>query len=128
MTYFKIYKSSPRPQKIQVGGKWYDSKFEGFYSLELESRKKKGEITRYDTHVKLDLVCNGYKLGEYEIDFIAYRPDGVKEYIETKGWASPDFKWRWKILETMVADDPNIEMKLVMQKPFKYRKPAKVFP
>jgi hypothetical protein len=124
--YYQIYKHTTAKKQV-FNGIRYDSGFEAKYAQELTMRQKAGEIEKFEAHKKLALICNGYHIGDYEMDFIVYNLDGTIEYHETKGRIFPDWKWKWKILETMVDDDPNISMVLIKQgKAYKPRKIKKI--
>jgi HAMP domain-containing protein len=88
----------------------YDSKFEASVAQELDFRKSAGEIESWEAQKTLDLVVNGYKIGTYRIDFVAYRKDGVTEYIEAKGWSTPLWKMKWAIFEAMMSEIPDVEL------------------
>lgn len=115
----------------------YDSKFEASQAQEYDLLKKAGEIKDWEAQKTLDLICNGYKVGTYRIDFVVYHHDGTIELSETKGFATQIWKMKWKILETMVnsnseylqevfGKDKDIKMTLIQQKSnWSYRKPKK---
>lgn len=106
--------------------KGYDSKFEAGYAEELELRKKAGEIKDFEEQKTLDLISNGYKIGTYKIDFVVYHHDETIEYVETKGYATPVWRLKWKVFESMYGDDPNITLTVVKQGKFYLRKPKKL--
>lgn len=93
----------------------YDSKFEAGYAQELELRKKAGDIKRFETHIKTPLIVNGYTVCDYYIDFIIYHNDETKEYVETKGFATPLWKLKWKLFCALYEDKPDTKISLVMQ-------------
>ena len=125
--YYQTYKQYGNVKK-QVGNDniRYDSGFEANYANELFLRKKAKDIKDYEAHKRIDLVCNGYKVGCYEIDFVISHNDGTIEYVETKGRKSEVWALKWKIFETMFMEDPNVKLSLVMQKTFKLHKPKKI--
>lgn len=86
-------------------GNIYGSKFEAGYGNELELRKKAGDIKDYQTQVNMPLKVNGYSLGVYIADFIITHNDGSKEVVETKGFATPVFRLKWKIVEALYSDE-----------------------
>ena len=104
----------------------YDSGFEAKHAQDLDLMQKAGEIKSWEPQITLDLICNGYKIGTYKIDFVVYNNDDSVELVETKGIASQLWKYKWKILETMVMSgddylkdkfgDVEIKMSLVKQK------------
>ena len=97
-------------------GRMYDSKFEASVAQELDFRKSAGEIESWEAQKTLDLVVNGYKIGTYRIDFVAYRKDGVTEYIEAKGWSTPFWKMKWAIFEAMMSEITDVELRVIWQK------------
>ena len=108
-----------RAKKQTYNGNQYDSKFEASYAQELDLRKKAGEITGYDTQVNLELKVNGYVVCDYRIDFIVYYPEsagGIIEYVETKGYATPTWRLKWKLFEALYTDLPNTRLLVVKQK------------
>lgn len=80
----------------------YDSGFEARHAQDLDLLKQAGEIKDWERQITLDLICNGYKIGTYRMDFIVYNLDESIEFQETKGLAGELWKYKWKILETMV--------------------------
>jgi hypothetical protein len=109
-------------KKIRVGDKQYDSKFEAGYGQELLFDKTAGKIKDFLIHKTIPLICNGYEIGTYKIDFWVIHNDDSIELVETKGFAFKDWKWRWKVLETMVQTNPkryfgnsNVRMTLIKQ-------------
>lgn len=102
-------------KKVNYNNKAYDSKFEADYGATLELRKRSGEIEGFDTHIRIPLIVNEYTVCDYYIDFIIYHKDGTEEYVETKGWATPVFKLKWKIFCALYEDDPQKKITLIMQ-------------
>src|SRR3990167_11491549 len=91
MVYFQKNKWSIA-KKTNIGGKIYDSKFESGIAQEYIFDKAAGNIKDFETQVTLDLICNGYKIGTYRIDFVVYKNDGSIELVEAKGLPSPIFR------------------------------------
>ena len=107
--------------KTEYGGGRFDSKKEARKAMELDLLKKGGMITDWETHKKLPLDVNGYHIANYYVDFIVYHngkiyEDGTIEYLEIKApiTMTPVFKIKWKLLEALVKDDPNIKMTIEM--------------
>lgn len=111
-------------KKTFFNGKVYDSKFESGQAQELELRKRSGDITDYATQVNFPLVVNGYKLGVYIADFVIYHKDGSKEILEAKGFATPVFRLKWKLVEALYSDTYTITC--VMMGRGRLRAPKKV--
>ena len=114
-------------KKTQLGGETYDSRFESKVAQDLTFREMAKELIRWERQVKIPLIVNGYQIAEYVIDFVAYRTDGVVEYIEAKGWPTPLWRMKWAIFEALYKDRPGIELRIVWQRePRQMRKLKKV--
>ncbi len=122
-----LYKNKyANAKKTKVGDQVYDSKFEGGIAQEMIFDKAAGNIKDFQTQVTLDLICNGYKVATYRIDFVKYRNDGSVELVEAKGLPSSTWKLKWAILETMVESrhpylinkfgDTDIRMTVIKQR------------
>ena len=110
-------------KKSIYNGQMFDSKFEAKQAWELDMLKKNGEIINWEAHKRLPLVVNGYKVCDYEIDFIIYR-EGETEYLETKGYATDVWKLKWKLFEALYTKEGN-KLTVIFQgkqKPPKLRK------
>lgn len=101
MAYY-VHKKWGHAKKTVVGGKVYDSKFEGSTAQELILEKAAGSILGFDTQVNLDMISNGYKICVYRIDFVVYNKDGSINLLESKGFRTQEWTMKWKILESMV--------------------------
>ena len=115
MTYLEQKRWS-RAKKQIVGGKKYDSGFEASYAQELDIRKRVGEIVGWERQITLPLIVNGYKVCDYRIDFVVHYPDGLTEYVETKGYATPLWRLKWKLFEALYTEKPNTRLLVVKQK------------
>ena len=114
-------------KKQTFEGYQYQSGFEAGYAAELSMRLKAKEIIKWERQVKIPLIVNGFEVGNYYIDFVVYYPDGTIEYVETKGQASDVWRLKWKILEAMYSEKPNVRLMVVKQKNnFQLRKIKKV--
>jgi hypothetical protein len=89
-------------KKVKIGDYACDSKFEGSICQDLIFRKVAKEIKDFKTQQTIDLICNGFKIGTYRIDFIVWNNDDSITFLEAKGLPSPEWKMKWKILESMV--------------------------
>jgi hypothetical protein len=101
------------------GGYSYQSKLEAKTAQELDFRMKAtddGKIESWERQVNIPLEAHGEFICNYRIDFIATRPDGVKEYIECKGLATADWKIKWALFQAQYKkqiDKGEIEIYLV---------------
>ncbi len=112
---YNVQRKWTTAKKSEYGGYIFDSKFEASHAADLDILKRAGEIKDYKKQVNIPLVVNGYKIGDYRIDFIVYHNDGTIEYVELKGVAFPVWRLKWKILEAMLMDNPNCKMTLINQ-------------
>lgn len=104
----------------------YDSKFEAGYAQELMFRKKAKEIVDFEEQVNLDLIVNDYLVCQYRIDFIVYHHNDVVEYVECKGYATPVWRLKWKLFESLYGDKPDVKLTVVYQGKGKMPKPRKI--
>ncbi|MBI5573499.1 MAG: DUF1064 domain-containing protein [Elusimicrobia bacterium] len=103
-------------KKTIFSGYRYDSKFEAGYAQELDLRQKAGEILKWEKQIKIPLVVNNYIVCNYYIDFIVYYPNGEIEYVETKGYATPLWRLKWKLFEALFSEKPNVKLLVIKQK------------
>ncbi len=108
----KNYYTSAKTTK-GLDGSYYASMFEASYANELYARKRLKEIENYDTQVTMPLVVNGYKVADYIADFVIYHLDGSNEIVETKGFSTPVFRLKWKLVEAVYNED--YKLTLLMQ-------------
>ncbi len=130
MTYFASRKWTTA-KSTRFGDQMYDSKFEASVAQELTFREAAGELESWEAQKTLDLIVFNkhgvsFKLGTYRIDFVAYRKDGVTEYIEAKGFSTPNWKWKWAIFESMMEGEPDVELRVIWQGKSSKRKITKV--
>lgn len=86
------------------------------YAVELDKRKKAGEIIGWERQKKIPLAVNGFLICNYYIDFVVHYPDGITEYVETKGYATPVWRMKWKLFEALMSTEPNVRLLVVKQK------------
>ena len=102
-------------KKQTYDGYLYDSKFEAGYAQELDLRVKAKDIKSWEKQKKLELVVNNYVVTTYKIDFIITHNDDSLEYVETKGWASPTWRLKWKLFEACYGDKPGVQLTVIKQ-------------
>jgi len=113
-------------KKTDYNGRAYDSKFEAGYAQELDLRLKAKDIKSWEAQKTLDLIINDYIVGTYRIDFVVYHNDGTIEYVETKGYAFPAWRQKWKIFEAINSVNPNVKLTLIKQGKFNMKKIKKL--
>lgn len=88
----------------------FDSKFEEAKYHELVLRVKAKDIKEFWCQYPINLICNGYLISVYKMDFVILHNDKTIELLETKGMPTKDWIYRWKILHAMYGDNPNIKL------------------
>lgn len=117
--YFFPNKNKFNAKKTNYNGGRFDSNFEAQYAMMLDMAKAAGDIKKYDKQITLDLKVNGYHITNYRIDFIVHHLDGSREFVETKGYETYEWRIKWKLLEALFEtfkESPDDCMTLVKQK------------
>ena len=86
----------------------YHSKKEAGYAHQLEMRKASGDIKEVERQVKISLDVNGYHIANYYIDFVVTHNDGRREYIEVKGFETPEWRLKWKLFEALYGKEKDV--------------------
>lgn len=89
-------------KRTVTGGRQYDSKKEAGYSQRLTLLKQTGWITDWTPQVTLQLFSYGKKICRYRMDFVVTKTDGTIEFHEVKGFATPVWELKWKLLEACI--------------------------
>ena len=79
------FRVAPKAQR-EFNGKTYHSKKEKEYAQKLSLLKKAGEIKGYQEQVKMSIDVNGQHICNYILDFLVEENNGVKRYIDVKGY------------------------------------------
>lgn len=106
------YRNTPR----LYDGHVYQSTKEAKYAIQLDLRKRAGEIKGWEKQVKIDLKVLGQHICNYYCDFIITHNDGTKEYIDVKSDATvlPLFMIKWRLLEIHVKNfEPENKLTIV---------------
>ena len=96
----------------------YHSKFEAAYAESLDLALKAGDIKSWERQVKLELKVNDMLIANYYLDFIVHHNDGSREFTETKGFETPEWQMKWRILEAtfdQFKEHPDDRLTLVKQ-------------
>lgn len=94
----------------------YHSSFEAHYAQELDFRLKAGEIIRWERQVKISLDVFEKHVCNYFLDFVVYYPDGSKEFLEVKGWETPEWKLKWKLFEAIMNHNEPMSKLTIVKK------------
>ena len=104
MTYFQKSGNKYHAKSTQFEGITYHSKLEAAYAQELSLRLMAKDIKSWDRQVKLDLKVNGMHITNYFIDFVVHHNDGSREFVEVKGFYTPEWRMKWAIFEATFDD------------------------
>lgn len=103
-----------KAEKQTFGGRSYHSKKEADYAVNLEWRKKAGEIKEIIPQYKLDIRVNGKHITNYFIDFKVVLSDDTIELIEVKGFETDVWRLKWKLTEALLDEiEPGAKLILV---------------
>lgn len=91
----------------------YHSKKEAGYAAELDLRLKAGDILKWERQIRVALEVNGYHITNYYVDFLIYHTDMTLEYVEVKGFETPEWKLKWKLFEATYSNKPNTRLTVV---------------
>ena len=89
-----------------ANGRRYDSKREAEHAMLLASMEKQGTVVGFLEQVPVRLQ-GGIK---YVVDFLVFYSDGTAEFFEVKGYETPQWKMKMKMLKEA---EPWIEIKVV---------------
>lgn len=116
--YYQRYFTPTKWKNIRsyYNGIWYQSKFEASYAIELDLQKKAKLIKDWKRQIPIAIYLHGIHITTYKVDFLVYKNDGSKEYVETKGLRDPYDIIRFKLLEaTLSHDQPAAPLTMVRQ-------------
>jgi hypothetical protein len=86
----------------------YHSKAEAKYAFELDLRKKAGEIKDWHRQKKVELFGeNGMRVCNYYMDFVVEENDGSTTYVEVKGFKTPLWNLKRKLMEDKIKGMEN---------------------
>lgn len=91
-------------RKKEYNGVVYASTFEARYAAELDWRKRAGDIKDWQRQIAFELTVNKILICKYVIDFMILYNDGTKEYIETKGFETRDWKIKRKLFKALYPE------------------------
>lgn len=102
----------------EYNGEVYHSKAEAGYARDLDLRKHASnpneKVKSWERQVKIPLKAYGKVLYNYYIDFVVYYENGLKEYVEVKGFSTTSFQNKWKHFEAqMKVEEPEARLTIV---------------
>ena len=107
------YGSKYGAKKQEFNGVSYHSKKEAGYASDLHFRHTAGEIKDWERQVKVSLDVNGYHIANYYVDFLIHHNDGRKEYVEVKGFETPEWRLKWKLFEALYSKEKDLILTVV---------------
>lgn len=100
--------------KAEFNGRWYHSKGEAAYAMELEWRRKAGEIKEWLPQFKIDLTVNGKHITNYFVDFKVITKHDSIEFHEYKGAVTQDWQLKWNLFHALKDEiEPGCELVLI---------------
>ncbi len=100
-------------KKADYNGGMYHSKRERDFAIELDWKKIAKEIKSWERQVKISLDVDGQHVTNYFIDFVVTHNDGSTEYIEVKGFETPEWRLKWRLFEILYSKLPNTTLTVV---------------
>jgi hypothetical protein len=90
------------------GGEIYHSIKEAGYAAELDLRVKAHDIRSWERQIRIPLDVRGYHICNYIIDFVVTHNDGIKEYVEVKGFETDIWRLKWKLFCALYGKKKNV--------------------
>ncbi len=117
-------------KRTDYNGAVYDSKLEAGYAQELDLRIRAKDLKSWERQVafRFALVREGDKwvltdgeiagkqnirLWTYYLDFIEHNNDGTRTFTEVKGRETTMWRMKWRMLEAIYGDDPEVNLLVV---------------
>jgi len=87
-----------------LSGHYHDSRKEATHCNRLLADLQDGKIKSYKTQVSYALNINGHKICRHIVDFVVENNDGSIVVNEVKGFATKDWKIKYKLFEALYPD------------------------
>lgn len=92
----------------QYAGATYHSRLEAAFAMELDqlrrARLKKDRVQDWKRQVKVSLDVNGSHICNYYVDFFVTYADGREEWVEVKGFTTPDWKLKERLFRAIYPE------------------------
>lgn len=88
-------------RRVEVDGIKFDSALEARHYAKLKLLKRAGEIRDFERQASYDLEVNGQKIATYRADFVVTMPDGSIQVQDTKGYPTPEYKLKKKLMRAI---------------------------
>lgn len=117
--YYTTRKSKFNAKKTVYNGRKYDSKFEAGQAMQLDIRKRAGEILDWEPQFKVEMWAYN-KFGDpvfkktHRVDFRIHNLDGSFTLLEAKGAETQDYRDRRKWLTKLwLPEHPDHDYQIV---------------
>lgn len=88
----------------EYGGYTYASRKEAMYARDLDLLLKGKQIAGWDRQAVFSLDVNNKHICNYIVDFVVTTNDGKLELHEVKGYRTPVFNIKWKLIQAIYGD------------------------
>src|ERR1035437_9847541 len=102
-------------------GYMYDSMFEANYAMNLDWRKKAKDIKDWERQYPVTIEANGEKILTTKVDFRVQHNDKSFELVETKGFETPDYKIKKRLIEVIWLPLHLDHCYTLVKEPYNYR-------
>lgn len=111
-------KNKYNAKSTEYGGQVYHSKAEAGYAAEIDLRmhakNPEERVKSWERQVRIPLKAYGVTLYNYYIDFVIYYENGLKEYVEVKGFSTGTWQNKWKHFEAQMAvEEPEAKLTII---------------
>ena len=110
MTWFLRRGNKYGAKKASYKGIIYHSKKEAGKAEELDLLKQAGEIRDFERQVKIELFGQRIKICNYYVDFKIFHNDGTIEYLEIKGFETPEWRLKWLLMDDNFGNNPLVKL------------------
>jgi hypothetical protein len=97
----KAAKGKYNARRCFYNGAYYDSTFEATYAMQLDWRKRAKDIKDWDRQYPVRIEIGGEHILTTRVDFRVHENDGSYTLVETKGFETPDYKIKKKLIEVV---------------------------
>lgn len=102
----KMNKSKYRAIRTRnADGSWSDSRKEARIDARMMLLKHDPTVSTVERKVRYPLTINGEKIGVYECDWTVYRHDGSREVYDAKGFKTPIYRIKKKLVKALYGFD-----------------------
>lgn len=91
--------------KVHIDGHKFDSKKEANYYLILRGELNAGRVKRLEFQPKFRLEVNGILICHYIADFKVFYANGKVEIIDVKGFRTPTYKLKNRMMKAILGID-----------------------